>query len=84
MNAKKKNIQGTVISNAMQKTIVVEEEHVKIHPKYHKRFVRNKRYKVHVNDSSIYSIGEKVEFYECRPISKDKRWKAVEKKQNKQ
>ena len=62
---------GTVVSNKMQKTLVVAVETLKTHPKYQKQYRSTKRYKVHVEEGE-YEIGQKVTFRECRPISKDK------------
>ncbi len=62
---------GTVVSNKMQKTLVVAVETLKTHPKYKKQYRSTKRYKVHVEEGE-YQIGQKVTFRECRPVSKDK------------
>lgn len=62
---------GVVVSNRMQKTIVVAVEMLKTHPKYKKQYRSTKRYKVHVTEGE-YAIGQKVSFRECRPVSKDK------------
>lgn len=79
-----KNIRkftGVVVSNKMDKTIVVEIERVKTHPKYQKQFRIHKRYKVH-DEKNEYKVGDKVLIYECRPISKAKRWRVISKQQN--
>jgi small subunit ribosomal protein S17 len=60
----------------MDKTIVVTVETVKIHPKYKKRYSESKRYKVH-DEKNQYKEGDKVSFVECRPLSKDKRWRVL-------
>jgi len=71
-------LEGIVVSNRMQKTIVVRVDRTVMHPKYKKRYTQSKRYKVHdENNESI--MGEKVSFFACRPISKDKRWCLVKK-----
>lgn len=62
---------GTVVSNKMQKTIVVAVETLKTHPKYKKQYRSTKRYKVHV-ETGEYALGQKVSFRECRPVSKQK------------
>ena len=72
----KKTFQGVVTSDAMDKTIVVKVENVKIHPKYKKRFTVSKKYKVH-DEKNKFKIGDAVKFVECRPLSKDKRWRAL-------
>lgn len=66
-------MKGTVMSNAMQKTLVVSVDTLKAHPKYLKQYRSSKRYKVHVEDSSAYAVGSVVLFQECRPMSRNKR-----------
>ena len=67
---------GVVMSDKMDKTIVVKVESTKIHPKYGKRYVRIEKYKVH-DEKNQFKTGDKVSFVECRPLSKDKRWRVV-------
>lgn len=69
--------KGTVVSDKMDKTIVVEVTELKTLPKYHKKYRSTKKYKVH-DESNAHKVGEIVTFVECRPISKDKKWKVVE------
>lgn len=64
---------GVVVSNKMDKTIVVAVDTLKTHPKYLKQYRSTKKYKVHVEDASKYTMGQKVLFQECRPMSRDKR-----------
>ena len=71
-----KKFQGIVISAAMNKTLVVKVDMVKIHPKYKKRFITSRRYKVH-DEKNEHKVGDRVVFVECRPLSKDKRWRVV-------
>jgi len=71
-----RKLQGTVISDKMDKTIVVKVDRVKQHSKYHKSFVMSKKYKVH-DEKGQYKEGDKVEFAQCRPLSKDKRWRVL-------
>lgn len=71
-----KKFQGTVVSKKMDKTIVVKVNRIKIHPLYKKRYTVSKRYKVH-DPKEEAKIEDKVIFEECRPISKDKRWRLV-------
>lgn len=73
----KRQFQGTVISDKMDKTIVVEIRRIKKHPKYLKRYFVSKKFKVH-DEKNEAKIGDKVIFEECRPISKDKRWKLIQ------
>lgn len=75
-NLNKRRFHGIVVSDKMDKTIVVSVEKVKIHPKYKKRYTISKKYKVH-DEKNEHKAGNKVEFIECRPISKDKRWRVV-------
>jgi small subunit ribosomal protein S17 len=67
--AKKK---GIVVSDKMDKTIVVAVQSLKTHPKYLKKYMSTKKYKVHDAENK-FKKGDKVEFVECKPISKDKR-----------
>lgn len=67
---------GEVVSDKNDKTIVVKVESVKKHPKYQKRYVVSRRYKVH-DEKNEYKVGDKVSFIECRPLSKDKRWRVI-------
>jgi len=71
-----KKLVGKIVSNKMQKTVVVEVERVKEHPKYGRRYKLHKKYKVH-DENGEYKIGDKVVIEGCRPISKDKRWKVI-------
>lgn len=72
----RKKFQGVVVSDKNDKTIVVNVDSVKIHPKYKKRFVSGKKYKVH-DEKNQFKTGDKVVFEECRPLSKDKRWRVI-------
>jgi len=74
----KKQLTGTIISNKMQKTIVVQVERIKEHPKYKRRYKFHKKYKAHLEDGE-YQVGERVVIEECRPMSKEKRWKVLRK-----
>lgn len=67
---------GVVLSAKSDKTIVVEVKSVKTHPKYKKRFTINTKYKVH-DEKNEFQEGETVHFIECRPLSKDKKWRTV-------
>lgn len=72
----RRSFSGVVVSDKNDKTIVVEVKTVKTHPKYKKRFTLSTRYKVH-DEKNEYKEGDKVSFVECRPLSKDKRWRVV-------
>ncbi|MEI7890614.1 MAG: 30S ribosomal protein S17 [bacterium] len=71
--AKKK---GIVVSDKMDKTIVVAVESLKTHPKYLKKYRSTVKYKVHDEDNK-FKKGDKVEFSQCKPISKDKSHKVI-------
>ena len=74
--ALRKTRVGKVISDKMDKTIVVAiADHVK-HPKYGKIMKRTYKLKAHDENNDAH-IGDKVEVMETRPISKDKRWRLV-------
>lgn len=75
--SKERSFEGLVVSDKMDKTIVVLVESFKMHPVYKKRFKVSKRYKVH-NENNEAKVGNIVRFVECRPLSKDKRWRLVE------
>jgi small subunit ribosomal protein S17 len=74
----KKRLKGVIISDKMQKTVVVQVERIKEHPKYKRRYKIHKKYKAH-DEKEEYKIGDKVVIEECRPISKDKSWKVIKK-----
>ncbi len=67
---------GVVTSDAMQKTIAVDVEHLMEHPKYGKRIRRSTRYYAH-DEAGEAGVGDKVEIAETRPLSKLKRWRLV-------
>lgn len=71
---KKRKFNGVVVSDAMDKTIVVRVDMLKWHNKYEKQYKVSKRFKVH-DEKNQYKVGDSVNFVECRPISKDKRWR---------
>jgi small subunit ribosomal protein S17 len=72
----RKKRSGTVISDKMDKTVVVEVRRTVMDPTYKKVIQRRKRYKAH-DEENQYKIGDKVLIMETRPISKDKRWRVV-------
>ena len=61
----------------MTKTVVVKVEKLKEHPKYKKRYKLSKKYKAHTDEK--HQVGDKVIIEECRPMSKEKRWRVIEK-----
>lgn len=79
-NETKKNnrrLKGTVVSAKMTKTVVVRVDSLKKHAKYLKYFKVSKRYKAHAEEK--FDEGDVVMIEETRPLSKEKRWKVVEK-----
>ena len=74
--SKRRQLQGVVISNKMEKTIVVVTENNKNHPIYKKRVTIRKKYKVDDRKNEA-SVGDVVIFEECRPLSHDKRFRLV-------
>jgi small subunit ribosomal protein S17 len=76
MPNKRKRLQGRVISNAMDKTVVVAVERTTRHPLYKKVIKITKKYKAH-DETNAIPLGALVQIVESRPISKTKRW-AVE------
>ena len=68
---------GKVVSDKMDKTIVVAVERSTRHPLYGKIIRKTKKYKVH-DEENACRIGDKVRIMETRPLSKDKRWRLVE------
>jgi small subunit ribosomal protein S17 len=82
-NIKKENtedkgniLKGVVVSDKMDKTVVVSVSRFIKHPKYGKFYNQNKKYKAH-DEENKYKIGDEVEIIETRPISKDKRFKVL-------
>jgi len=69
-------LQGTVTSDAMDKTITVKVERRMMHPVYKKFIVRSKKYLAH-DETNRAKEGDNVKIRECRPISRRKRWEIV-------
>lgn len=68
---------GTVTSNKMEKTVVVQVERLVKHPKYKKYVKQRARFKAH-DEKNACNVGDEVRMIETRPLSKDKRWAVVE------
>ncbi|AFZ21913.1 30S ribosomal protein S17 [Allocoleopsis franciscana] len=68
---------GVVVSDKMDKTVVVAVENRSPHPKYGKIVVRTKRYKAHDEENQCKE-GDRVRIHETRPLSRTKRWKVAE------
>jgi small subunit ribosomal protein S17 len=75
-NERKEQI-GKVVSDKMEKTIVVAVETHKKHPLYHKRIKYTKKFKAH-DENNEAKIGDTVRIMGTRPLSKDKNWRLVE------
>jgi len=71
----RRKLIGTVVSDKMEKTVVVEVERMFHHPRYGKRIKKYKKYQAH--DGLGVRIGQRVEIEECRPISKEKKFRVV-------
>ena len=69
----KRILQGTVVSAASEKTIVVNVDRRVIHPLYKKTITRSNKFHAH-DENNSFKIGDKVKIIECRPISKKKTW----------
>ncbi len=70
---KRKTLTGTVVSDKMMKTRVVQVSSLERHAKYGKLLVQHKQYKAHDEQNESHT-GDVVLIQECRPLSKDKRW----------
>jgi small subunit ribosomal protein S17 len=70
-------LQGTVVSDKNDKTVIVSVERRVMHPVYKKFIRRSKRYAAH-DEANAHKIGDVVFIRECRPISKSKRWEVVD------
>ena len=69
-----RRFQGVVTSTAMKSTAVVRVDRQVAHPKYGKYFLVSKKFKIH-DPQALSHVGDVVEFEECRPLSRDKRWR---------
>lgn len=76
--AKPKTLQGEVVSDKMNKTVVVKVTTQIRHPKYHKLYSKSKKYKAH-DEQNQYHPGDIVEIEEHKPLSRDKRFIVVKK-----
>lgn len=73
---RRKVLQGIVVSNKMQKTVVVRVDRRFPHPFYQKVVVRSKKYMAH-DEPQACQVGDLVEIMETRPLSRHKRWRVV-------
>jgi len=73
----KQTLQGIVVSDKMEKTIVVDIMLRKLHPLYKKYLTRSKKVKAH-DEKNDAKVGDTVRVVETRPLSRDKRWRLAE------
>lgn len=68
--------KGVVVSDKMDKTVVVKVQNLKLHPRYQKFIKRSKNFKAH-DEANECRMGDTVEIVETRPLSKDKCWRVT-------
>ena len=76
-SSNKRVLQGVIVSNKMDKTVVVRVERLVKHPVFHKYLKRHVRYKAH-DEGNTCGMGDQVLIIESRPLSKDKKWRVNE------
>jgi small subunit ribosomal protein S17 len=69
----KRILEGAVVSNKMEKTVVIKVETLVKHPVYKKFIKKSKKYMAH-DESNALNIGDVVKIEESRPLSKNKKW----------
>ena len=79
INKTKKKLSGKVVSDKMDKTVVVNTSRYVAHKKYGKYFKIDKRFKAH-DENNEYKVGDLVIIEECRPLSKDKNFTVIGRK----
>lgn len=72
----RRELQGVVVSDKGEKTVVVRVERRVMHPLYKKTIRRSKRYHAH-DEANRFKVGDTVRIRECRPLSRLKRWEVV-------
>jgi len=72
----KRILTGTVVSDKMDKTVVVRVERRVMHPVYKKFIRRSKKYSAH-DPNNAHKVGDTVRIQECRPLSKTKKWEVI-------
>ena len=73
----KRVLQGVVVSDKAEKTVIVRVDRRMMHPVYKKTIERSKKYAAH-DEANLCKIGDTVRIEECRPISKRKTWLVIE------
>lgn len=76
MESKARKIEGVVISDKSDKTVVVSVKRIKTHKKYRKQYVEHKKFMAH-DPKNECKAGDKVRIIECAPISKRKKWQVA-------
>ncbi len=76
--SKKQQIIGMVVSDKMQKTVVIKVDVKKRHPKYHKSYTVSKKFKAH-DENDEYHVGDRVVIESTKPYSKEKKFKVISK-----
>jgi small subunit ribosomal protein S17 len=74
----KRKLEGMVVSDKMDKTVVIKIDRQVTYKKYNKKYIVSKRYKCH-DEQNQYKVGDMVTIEACRPISKDKKWRVINK-----
>jgi small subunit ribosomal protein S17 len=77
VTTQRKIISGTVVSNRMDKTVVVQVQRRFAHPVFKKYVNKRVKYKVH-DEKNDLNVGDTVRIIETRPLSKDKRWRLLD------
>ena len=72
----KRTLDGTVVSDKMEKTVVVSVQRLTPHPLYGRVMRRTTKYKAH-DEANECHVGDRVQITECRPLSKDKCWRVT-------
>jgi small subunit ribosomal protein S17 len=70
-------LTGTIVSNKMNRTVVVRVDRLTLNAKYQKYVRASSKYKADVENEKAFRIGDVVEIVETRPLSKDKRWRVT-------
>ena len=76
-NGGRRQVRGRVVSNKMDKTVVVEVERTVKHPRYHKYIKQVRSFKAH-DEANACQVNELVIIEESRPLSRTKRWRVIE------
>ncbi len=74
----RRRLKGVVVSDKMDKTVVVRVDRTVVHPIYGKRYVQSKKYKAH-DEENVHKVGDRVEIVEDRPRSSQKTWRVLKK-----